>query len=230
MKSFFRSPIIAIFMTFIITGCTALGVGGDSGVDPELVKDRPQLISNSGVQACLLGAGAGALACLAADDKATCMAVAAVAGCGVGLGANYILDSRRSEYANNEARMNAYQADVREDIKAMDTYMVKVRNVLSRNKRELARIRQDIKTASGDQKANEQQLAQFLQNEDYLKEILSELDTKIAMYNEAADQEQADGVNARQLRAEIARLQKQRDDLEREIVSAYSQGGSIRST
>lgn len=222
MRPFFRNPIIAIFMTFIITGCTALGIGGDAGVDPDLVKDRPQLISNSGVQACLLGAGVGALACLAADNKAVCMAAATVAGCGVGLGANYILDSRRSQYANNEERMDVYQADVSADIQAMDKYMVNVRQVLSKNKRELARIEQDIKTASGDEKANQQQLAQFQQNEDYLKEVLSELDTKIAMYNETADKEQADGVNVRQLRQEIAQLQKQRDDLERDLVAAYS--------
>lgn len=221
--------LLTLALAFIIAGCQSLGMSSSAGVDPALTKDEPTFISNSGVQACMAGAGIGMLGCLlvGSDNMAACMAVAAAAGCGVGAGANYVLDSRRADYANNEQRMNAYIADVEADTQTLQKRMVTVRSVLDKNRRQLAQIKQDIKTRSGDQRQIQQQLAQMQANQQYLNAELGQLNDKIALYRDAAMKESTAGINSPVFLAKLQQLERERDSLKRLIEQTYQSLPSI---
>lgn len=220
----FKRLLAIAFMAVALVGCETMGLGSNPGVDPRLTQgDEPEFFSKSGTQACLAGAGVGALGCLLSgtDNMAACMAIAAAAGCGAGAGANYLLDSRRAEYANDEQRMNAYIRDVQEDTAKLRGRIVTVRSVLSDNQRQLAQIKQDILTKSGDEKAMQQQLTQMRANQTYLNEELANLDKKIALYQDVAMQESTKGVQSPVFLSELRGLEAERDDLQRLIESTY---------
>ena len=116
-----RSAFIALVSCLFLAGCQNMG-GGD--VDPRLTEgEEAKFFSKSGAQACAAGALTGVLACALSNsgNKAACMAIAAVAGCGVGAGANYLLDQRRAKYANNEQRINSFIQDVQADNQKLQT-------------------------------------------------------------------------------------------------------------
>jgi len=210
------------FLVFALAGCETLGIGSP-GVDPRLTQDEPKFFSKPGAQACLVGAGVGALGCLLAgrDNMVACMAIAAVAGCAVGATTNYVFDKRRSEFANNEQRMNAYIEDVEADSAKLQKRIAEVRVVLDDNKRQLAIIQQDIKTKSGDQKAMQRELAQMRANQAYLQKELENLDQKIELYRDAAMRESTEGIQSPQFLTQLQRLENERDDLQRLIERTY---------
>jgi hypothetical protein len=232
MMTFDRIKLVLLSMvaTFSLAGCQSMGLGSSAGVDPALTKDEPTFISNSGVQACLAGAGIGALACLlaGADNMGACMAIAAAAGCGAGAGANYVLDSRRSQYANNEQRMNAYIADVEADTATLQERLVTVRAVLNKNQRQLAQIQRDIKTRTGDRANMQRELSQMRANQQYLNEELQELNEKIALYRDAAMQESTAGVTSPVFLSQLSKLERERDELQRLIEQTYKALPSIQ--
>lgn len=220
----FKRFLALFFTTVAMAGCETLGLGSNLGVDPRLTQaDQPEFFSSSGTQACLAGAGIGTLGCLLSgtNDMGACIAIAAAAGCGAGAGANYLLDSRRAEYANAEQRMYAYIRDVKEDSAKLRARIVTVRSVLSDNQRQLNQIKQDIRTKSGDEKTMQQQLTQMRANQTYLNEELSELDKKIALYRDVAMQESTKGVQSPVFMSELRGLEAERDDLQRLIESTY---------
>lgn len=226
----YAKRLMAAFLIVTVAGCQSMGMGGSADVDPALTKDEPTFISKSGAQACLAGAGIGMLGCLlagSADNMAACMAIAAAAGCGVGAGANYVLDSRRAEYANAEQRMDAYIADVEADTQTLQERIVTVRAVLDKNQRQLAQIKQDIKTRSGDKRQMEQQLAQMKANQAYLNDELTELDEKIALYRDAAMQESQKGISSPVFLNKLQQLERERDSLRKLVEQTYQSLPSI---
>ena len=220
----FRKPFFVAVMALFIAGCETMGMGSNSGADPLLQKDKPTFVSKSGVQACLIGAGIGALGCLFAsrDNQAACMAVAAAAGCGVGAGANYLLDQRRAQYSNNEQRMNAYIADIQADTANLQKYMVNVRTVVDQDQRRLAQIQKDVASRSADQRQMQQELASIRANRQVLESTIKELDEKIAAYQDIAEQESTVGVSSARMLQQLTQLQRERDDLQQLVEATYS--------
>jgi hypothetical protein len=220
----YKNPLIVCVLALLIAGCETMGMGSNSGADPLLQQDKPTFISKSGVQACLIGAGVGALGCLFAsrENQAACMAVAAAAGCGVGAGANYLLDQRRAQYSNNEQRMNAYIADIQADTQNLQKYMVNVRTVLDNDQRRLAQIQQDIQSRSADQRQLQQELNGIRANRQALLKTIEELDEKIASYQVIAEEESTIGVSSSKMLQQLTQLQRERDDLQRLVEQTYS--------
>ena len=231
-----RYQLFAVMAAFLLVGCQSTSSqygsysGSGSSADPRLEgSDQPQFFTESGVQACAIGAGLGALACLlmGGDDRGSCMAIAAAAGCGVGAGANYVLDSRRSQYANNEQRMNAYIRDVEEDSRKLRQRIATYKVVLEDNRRELNRIKQEIRTKTGDQRRRQAQLAEMQSNRQVMYEEMADLDKKIGLYREVAMTESQSGVQSRAFLSSLQSLERERNDLQQLIEMTYQELPSI---
>ena len=219
----FKSRLLVIAAVSLLAGCQTLGMGSSAEADPLLEQDKPTfLVSKSGFQSCAIGAGVGALGALLFGGDAATIAIAAAAGCGVGAGADYVLDQRRAEFANNEQRMNSYISDIQADKQNLQAYMVNVRQVVDKNKRQLAQIDLDIKTKSGDEKARAQELATMRANQASLQKTIGELDKRIAMYQDIADKESTVGVTSARMLTQLTQLERERDDLQRLAEQTYS--------
>ena len=107
---------ITLCISMILTGCQNSGGTSSKDVDPTLTKSNSaQFFSKSAWQSCAVGAGIGGIGCVLLGGKTgTCLASAAV-GCGVLMGANYYLDTKRAEYADAEMRLDAYIQDVQQN-------------------------------------------------------------------------------------------------------------------
>lgn len=223
MRMVFKSRLLVLATVGLLAGCQTLGAGSSAAVDPLLEKDKPTfLVSKSGLQSCAIGAGIGAIGALLFGGDIATVAVAAAAGCGVGAGADYLIDQRRAEFANNEQRMNAYISDIQTDKQNLQTYMVNVRQVVDKNKRQLAQIDLDIKTKSGDEKARAQELATMRANQASLKKTIEGLDERIAMYQDIADKESTVGVTSARMLSQLTQLESERDDLQRLAEQTYA--------
>ena len=223
MMMVFKSRLLVMVAVSFLAGCQTLGMGSSAEADPLLEQDKPTfLASKSGLQSCAIGAGIGALGALLFGGDAATVAVAAAAGCGVGAGGDYLLDQRRAEFANNEQRMNSYISDIETDKQNLQAYMVNVRQVIDKNKRQLAQIDLDIKTKSGDEKARAQELATMRANQASLTKTIEGLDERIAMYQDIADKESTVGVTSARMLTQLTQLESERDDLRRLAEQTYS--------
>jgi len=226
-----------LILSMILSGCqtTSGWVNSDpanasnSSVDPRLLQDQPEFFSESGAQACMIGAGLGMLACLMVrpEDRAACMAVAGVAGCGIGASANYVLDKRRSEYANREQRMQVYIADVQADSELLGRRMSTYKAVLADDSKELARIKKEIQAKTGDQKQRQAQLAQVMNNKSLMEQELADLNKKIDLYREIPQEEGTGDAQGRAFVSALQELESERDDLQRLLEKTYSDLPSI---
>ena len=220
--------IVALITTVFLAGCQNMG-GGD--VDPRLTSGEDAMFfSKSGVQACAVGALAGALACAVSNsgNKAACMAIAAVAGCGVGAGANYLLDSRRAKYANNEQRIDSFIEDVQSDNKKLQTRIQNINVVLRENQQSLQQLQRQVASRQVDQRKAKQELDRIKANKAYLEKELTDINARVDGYQEIIEKERANGVDTRKLQAELAQLSRTRDTMKRALDSAYSLSSVIK--
>ena len=220
--------IVALITSVFLAGCQNMG-GGD--VDPRLTSgEDAKFFSKSGLQACAVGAIAGALACAVSNsgNKAACMAIAAVAGCGVGAGANYLLDSRRAKYANNEQRIDSFIQDVQSDNQKLQTRIQNVNVVLRENQQSLQQLQRQLASRQVDQRKAKQELDRIKANKAYLEKELADINARVDGYQEIIDKERASGVDTRKLQAELVQLSRTRDTMKRALDSAYSLSSVIK--
>jgi len=223
-----RTLFVTLICGVLLAGCQNMGGGG---VDPRLTSgDEAQFFSKSGLQACAAGAVAGALACAVsnASNKAACMAIAAVAGCGVGAGANYLLDSRRAKYANNEQRIDSFIEDVKSDNQKLQTRIQSISVVLKENEQTLRTLQAQLANKQIDQKKAKEQLDQINANKVYLEKQLADINARIDGYQEIIDKEKASGVQTRKLQSQLSQLSKTRDAMKTDLDIAYGLAPSIK--
>jgi hypothetical protein len=220
--------IVALITSVFLAGCQNMG-GGD--VDPRLTSgEDAKFFSKSGLQACAAGALAGALACAVSNsgNKAACMAIAAVAGCGVGAGANYLLDSRRAKYANNEQRIDSFIEDVQSDNKKLQTRIQNINVVLRENQQTLQQLQRQVATRQIDQRKAKQELDRIKANKAYLEKELADINARVDGYQDIIEKERASGVDTRKLQTELVQLSRTRDSMKRELDAAYALSSSIK--
>ena len=196
----------------LLVGCQNMGGGG---VDPRLTSgDDAQFFSKSGLQACAAGAVAGVLACAVsnAGNKGACMAIAAVAGCGVGAGANYLLDSRRNV---------GFIEDVKSDNQKLQTRIQSINVVLKENEQTLKTMQQQLASKQLDQKKAKEQLDQINANKAYLEKQLADINARIDGYQDIIDKEKAAGVQTSKLQTQLAQLSKTRDAMKSDLDIAF---------
>jgi chromosome segregation ATPase len=156
------------------------------------------------------------------------MAIAAVAGCGVGAGANYLLDSRRAKYANNEQRIDSFIEDVQSDNKKLQTRIQNVNVVLRENQQSLQQLQRQVASRQVDQRKAKQELDRIKANKAYLEKELAGINARVDGYQEIIDKERANGVNTRRLQTELVQLSRTRDSMKRELDAAYALSSSIK--
>jgi len=229
-----RMKWVVLGLALVLTGCQTTGTtpaANQAPVDPRLANSSSaQFFSKSGWQACAGGAVVGMLACQLGNPskKAQCMVAAGLAGCGVGMGANYYLDNQRSQYANAEDRLDATIADVRKDNQELQMLSDTARSVIADDKRKIEQIKQDIAANKVQSVQAQKQIAEIDANTAYLKKSLADVRSKQQEWTKVAAAERNNGARTDTLDAEIGKMQKQIAQLESEIDQLYQQRSSIR--
>ncbi|WP_439242919.1 hypothetical protein [Lonepinella sp. BR2474] len=223
---------LAVSISLALAGCQAGGASSESELEQAYGKNGgdTSFFSNSTVQACAVGAlgGAvvGALACLN-KNPAVCAAIGAVAGCGVGAGADKYFEVQKEQYKNKEDRINADIADVRKDTQQVQKLTAATKSVLSRNNQELAQLKKDLKNNKIKQADAQQQLAKIDANIAYAKKQLSGMQNKQQQWEELAKKEKMEGAKTAKLDAEIKKLQKDIKSYETLIASTSTQRSAL---
>ncbi|CAG9430030.1 hypothetical protein [Providencia alcalifaciens] len=218
-----------LIITMVLTGCQTTRSNPD--VDPRLSQNEDiEFFSKSGITACMGGAAVGALACLAVDSKnrTGCMIAAAVVGCGVGVGANAYLDNQRKTYSNKEQQLNAMISDIQQENQRLKSASSTAKSVIADDKRELAKINQDIAQKRLDQKAAEKKLKGVDANIASLQKSLTDMKKRQREWKEISEKSAAQGMKTAQLDTQIAEMKTQVSSLEKELDSLYSQRTAIK--
>jgi archaellum component FlaC len=199
--------------------------------DPRLTNStEAKFFSQSGMQACAGGAFIGILGCQLsnATDKDDCMLKAAFVGCGVGMGANYYYDYRRSEYAKDEQLLDTMIADVREDNRKLQNLNRTAKSVLAEDKKELAKIKEDIANNTVNTGEANRTLHEIDANTKYLQSTLSELRKREKEWRSVAAKETNSGARLDTLNAEINKMNRQIAQLESDIDELFMQRSAIQ--
>jgi len=157
------------------------------------------------------------------------MIQAAIVACGVAMGANYYLDSRRAQYANTEDRLDAYIVDVRRDNQQLQSLSATARQVIADDRRAIEQIRRDIAANRVQHAQAQRRLTQIDTNTTYLQRTLANVRAKEQEWVKVAQVERRNGgPRVDRLDAEINRMRQHAAQLEAEIDQLYRQRSAIR--
>jgi chromosome segregation ATPase len=146
----------------------------------------------------------------------------------VGAGANYLLDSRRAKYANNEQRIDSFIEDVQSDNKKLQTRIQNINVVLRENQQTLQQLQRQVATRQIDQRKAKQELDRIKANKAYLEKELADINARVDGYQDIIEKERASGVDTRKLQTELVQLSRTRDSMKRELDAAYALSSSIK--
>lgn len=228
MKKSFLSAF-ALSATLVLSGCQTFGGASNSNVDPRLTQNgQAEFFSKSGWQACAVGAGIGIGGCLiGSKNPAACAAIAAVAACGVLMGANYYYDQQRVIYKTKEERLNAYIKDVEKDTDEVNSLSSSAKKVLAQNNQTLRSLKAKIKSGEISQTAKESELAAIDANLKFLNEKLSKAKDALQQWKDLAAKEASGGVKSKNLNRKIANLGKKVAELEKLVSNTANQRAAI---
>ncbi len=247
-KALFKTTIISLMVSSALTlsGCNSTTntsnrqsvntqALNDPNVSTALKHEDASFFSQSGAVACGTGAGIGALACLLLKDdhRAGCIALAAAAGCALGMGANYMMDNVRTNYATTEEQLDATATQVQKDLEITQNLNTNAKEVLADDKKSVAKLLKDYKKGVATKSELSQKSAQLTANLNYLttqkkeaeNRLLQEEQTRNAVVADAGGADAlaaADKKALRELDDDIAALKKQIDEANSNIV-AYSE-------
>lgn len=227
-----RVAFILLASLIFLSGCQTMG-SGEGDVDPRLTQgDSAKFFTKAGAQACAAGALTGVLACALTNssNKAACMAIAAVAGCGIGAGGAYVLDQRRAKYSNNEQRIQSFIEDVQKDNDNLRKRIQEVNVVLRENQQTLKQLEQQIASKQVDQKKAQTELNRIKANKAYLEKELANINSRIDGFQDIIEKERAVGANVRPLQEKLDVLVRDRDLMQRNIDTALALSSSIKVT
>lgn len=191
--------------------------------DPRLQTSEAKFFSQSGLEACAMSAGAGALAYIAAQKiknesiKNEGLAVSAVAGCAVGAGVNYYLDVKRAQNQNEQSRISAEIDDVQKDNQKLASYIATTKQVVAEDKQEIEAITAGLKESTMTKEQAEARLVGIDANREELEKTLGNLKERAERWNAVAEQEKAAGADTTALDAEIKTLETQVASLQSEL-------------
>jgi hypothetical protein len=220
---------LTLCISLILSGCQASGGASSKDVDPDLSKSNSaKFFSKSAWQSCAVGAGIGGIGCVLLGGKTgTCLASAAV-GCGVMMGANYYLDTKRAEYADAEMRLDVYIQDVQQNTYEVQAVTESAKAVLDKNLATLKSLNKQINSQSVTKTQAQKDLTQIDANIAYLKDKLSRMKKVENDWVSISSQERQSGVNVSKLDKEINQLHKQIAVLEKQINLVTQQRSAVR--
>jgi len=213
-------------LTLALVGCVAT-TPMPSGVTTTKASYSPaeqrlrsewKLFSKSNAQGCLAGAAAGALiGILASRNRSRGALIGATAGCVAGVGANAYVQSKRNQYQDNEARINAMIADVRADNAKYERYIDTSREVIAADRRKIERIKAAARGKEMSAAEMRAELARVEQNQNVNRKAVAKMKQEQDNWEEIARLEKAAGADTRKLEAEIGELEDKVATLEAEV-------------
>ena len=247
-KIFFKTAVAGLIVTTALAlgGCNATsGTANSSSVNNQALNDpnvsaglkheEASFFSQSGAVACGTGAGIGALACLLLKDdhRAGCIALAAAAGCALGMGANYMMDNVRSNYATTEEQLDATAKQVQKDLDITQNLNSNAKEVLADDQKSVAKLLKDYKKGVATKSELGKKSEQLTANINYLTTQKKEAENRLSQEEQTRNAVVADagGEDAlaaadkkllRELDNDISTLKKQIEEANSSIV-AYSE-------
>ena len=181
------------------------------------LRSESAVFNKSGLQACLITGGATAvLTYLLKKDEGAAIA-AAVVGCGVGIGANYYLQQRRKEYANDEQRLEQMIADVRADNERLGRIITSAEEVIDEDQKKIDSIDRDYKNKQITMEQAQQQMQSVDDNREFLEQTLTNLKKREADWLEIAEEERGS-----QSEADMAGMDQEIGQLQNQIAALES--------
>lgn len=221
-------PVLSLCLSLVLAGCQTSG-SNSKNVDPALTKgNSAEFFSKSAWQSCAIGAGVGGIGCVLLGGKTgTCLASAAV-GCGIAMGGNYYLDSKRAEYANDEQRLNVYIQDIQKNSQEVQAVTNSSRSVLDKNLATLNTLNKQINNDTVNKKQATKELNQIDANIAYLNDKIKRMKSVESDWRSVSEQERQSGVNVTKLDKQIADLNKQISALESQVNLVSNQRSAVR--
>ncbi len=223
---------LALIATLTLNGCAnQAGDGYDySKADPSITQDEVNFFSKSGYQACAIGAFTGVAACLISNssDKLACAAIAAVGGCLVLMGSNYVLDDVRTKYKQKEDQLNAISDLVKKDSDRLKKLNAKTKTLIEREKKEIAKIQSESKKGVKDADVIKKKLDDVNNNIAYLEKSKEKYEEQLKTYSEVRDGLLVDE-NGKKVSLN-AEQQKKKKALEQDINNLKKEIDSLKST
>ena len=214
----------------------------DPNVDPALKHEEASFFSKSGAVACGTGAAIGALACLLISDsntRAACIAAGAAAGCALGMGTNYLLDTVRADYATTEEQLDATAEQVKKDLATTRNLRENASEVLASDKAEIDKLQREYKRGVATKSDLEKKNTELTANIKYLEKQKDEAENRLSQAQQTRDTvlRDAGGNDAlaaseknklRELDDQIAALRKEIDAVNANLAEYTVQRESLR--
>ncbi|ROP58180.1 hypothetical protein EDF81_3343 [Enterobacter sp. BIGb0383] len=226
-----RTATTAIFIVALVGCQSSGGLGNSGGVDSRLANNQDvEFFNKSGWQACAGGAAVGAIACALSNssNKAVCMVAAAIAGCGIGVGANAYLDNQRNKYASKELQLNAAIRDVQSENRRIQGATSTAKSVIASDKATLARLNKEIAAKSVKQDDLKKQVKGIDANIAYLRNTITDMKKHGTQWTDVSGEMSKSGSDTATLDTEIAQMHKNIDSLQQELDSLYDQRTALK--
>jgi ribosomal protein S24E len=222
------AALLAATLSVALIGCasTARDDGvyrGSGSLSPSEQSLRRQSsdLTRTNTQACVTVGAAAALATLllsgGRSDAGERAAVAALAGCGVGIGVNSYVQHRRQQYAYSEQRLQAMIQDVRQDNAKVARLISTSREVMETDRQRIADVNRAYKRKDISLAQARREMSAVEDNRNHLKQTLAALRKKESDWVQISRIERGAGADTRGLDAEIAKLRGQIATLEEEL-------------
>lgn len=215
-----------------LSGCVATMPSTGVGASPasyttaeKEMRNQAQPFSKTSLQACAAGAAAGAVLGLLVDSlqnddrknsRRDKVLIGAAGGCVAGMATNVYVQNKRNQYQDNEARINAMIADVREDNERLSDLVATTRDVIADDKRRIAEVNRQVRNKEISAAQARAELSRVKENRRLLGNTIDGVKQRQADWTEISKIEKQAGANTAGLDAEIARLEKKRVALEAE--------------
>jgi hypothetical protein len=220
-----RSAIAAVLCAAMLGGCeTSGGFAGDPSLTPEQRRLRAQeqdfkrTVGEGAVAGALLGGLIGALAG-GKRNRAAGALIGAGAGALLGGATGYYVARKKREYVNENQRLDAMTADVRQDNARLEAYVANTRTVVAQNRAELARLRASYNTRQATRDELNHRVSIAEQDAAHIRQTIGRLRERQSDYVQARNVTRAEspGADTSQMDAEIARLSQQIAALEAQL-------------
>lgn len=186
------------------------------------LRNESQALANTSAQACLTVGAVSALGAYLLSRKndrrvAGNVALAGIAGCGIGVGVNSYVQSRRQQYASNEQRLQVMIQELRADNQRLAGLVDTTRQVVAEDRAKVDAIERAMEAKHLTVAEAEKRMGSVTDNRDHLYKTLATLETKQRQWQEVSARERQGGVDTAALDREIARLEAQIGAIKKEI-------------
>ncbi len=171
-------------------------------------------------QACVtVGAVAAVAAYLLSDPRrrGRNAAIAGAVGCGAGMGVNQYVQTRRTQYANDEQRLQVMIMDVRQDNERLERLVGTTKQVVAADRRRIAGIDAAYRSKEISIARARSEMNSVLDNRDHLRQTLGALGRKESEWKQVSMYERRAGNDTRALDAEINELRRKISTIEEEL-------------